>query len=123
LDRDRVISRNRAMLLRLVGVLSFMLGLEEGGADEVPRRVWRRIVRRPAESAARRLIVLAARGITLPPLSPLRRGPKDGSRPVARPHRHEGTEGGAWRRNRKTPLCRRKRRHLPRKGGEWLHKG
>jgi len=62
---DLAVQRNRAPLLRLVSVLFLMLGLDEGGADEVPRRVVRQILRllRPAESAVRRLIVVAARGI------------------------------------------------------------
>ena len=37
-------------------------GLDEGATAPIPRRVWRRILRllRPAESAVRRLIVIAA---------------------------------------------------------------
>ena len=64
---DRVVQRNRAPLLRLVGVLFLMLGLDEGGADVVPRRVVRQVMRllRPAESAARRLIVVVARGVRI----------------------------------------------------------
>ena len=63
---DRVVQRNRAPLLRLVGVLFLMLGLDEGGADVVPRRVVRQVMRllRPAESAARRLIVVVAHSPT-----------------------------------------------------------
>ena len=59
------IERNRDALLRIVAVLFVLAGLDEGGADSVPRRVWRKILRllRPAEAAARRLIVFAARGI------------------------------------------------------------
>ena len=62
---ERAIARNRAALLRVVALLFLMAGLDEGGADTVPRRVWRQALRllRPAESAARRLIVVAARGI------------------------------------------------------------
>jgi len=61
------ITRNRDALLRIVAALFFMAGLDEGGADAVPRRVWRRIMRllRPAEAAIRRLIVIAARGIAV----------------------------------------------------------
>jgi len=61
------IDRNRDALLRIVAVLFVYAGLDEGGADAVPRRVWRMILRllRPAESAARRLIVVAARGVTV----------------------------------------------------------
>jgi hypothetical protein len=62
-DWPGAIARNRAALLRIVAVLFAYAGLDEGGADEVPRRVWRMILRllRPAESAARRLIVRRAR--------------------------------------------------------------
>ncbi|WP_223477967.1 hypothetical protein [Oricola indica] len=61
------IERHRAGLLRLVAVLFFMVGMDDGGANFVPRRVWRRILRllRPAESAVRRLIVVAAQGIVV----------------------------------------------------------
>jgi len=66
------IERNRAALLRIVAVLFVYAGLDEGGADTVPRRIWRMILRRlrPAESAARRLIVVAARGVTVAPPKP-----------------------------------------------------
>jgi hypothetical protein len=66
------IARNRAALLRIVAVLFVYAGLDEGGADEMPRRVWRMVLRllRPAEAAARRLIVIAARGVTVEPPKP-----------------------------------------------------
>ena len=68
----RAVETNRDALLRVVAVLFFMAGLDEVGADFVPRRVWRMILRllRPAESAARRLIVAAARGIAVAPPKP-----------------------------------------------------
>jgi hypothetical protein len=71
-DWGPAIERNRDALLRIVAVLFAYAGLDEGGADEVPRRVWRRILRllRPAEAAARRLIVIAARGIEVKPPKP-----------------------------------------------------
>jgi hypothetical protein len=71
-DQPPAIDRNRDALLRIVAVLFAYAGLDEGGADEVPRRVWRRILRllRPAEAAARRLIVIAARGIEVAPPKP-----------------------------------------------------
>jgi hypothetical protein len=58
--------------LRIVAVLFVYAGLDEGGADEMPRRVWRMILRllRPAEAAARRLIVIAARRIEVAPPKP-----------------------------------------------------
>jgi len=64
---DRAVERNRAALARIVAVLFVYAGLDEGGANTLPRHVWRRILRllRPAESAVRRLIVIAARGVTV----------------------------------------------------------
>lgn len=90
------ITRNRTALLRIVAALFAYAGLDEGGADFVPRRVWRRIVRllRPAESAVRRLIVVAARGLDIevpkprPEKAPAATG-KTPARPredAARPH-------------------------------------
>jgi hypothetical protein len=75
-----MIETNRAALLRVVAALFFMAGLDEGGADTVPRRVWRRIVRllRPAEAAIRRLIVIAARGIAVQPPKPRPEKPPTG---------------------------------------------
>ena len=62
----------RLALLRTVAALFFMAGLDEGGNESMPRRAWRKILRllRPAEAAARRLIVAAARGIAVPPPKP-----------------------------------------------------
>lgn len=62
----------REELLRIVADLFFMLDLDEGGADRVPRRVWRRIVRvlGPVESAARRLIYIAASRLAVAPPRP-----------------------------------------------------
>ena len=72
IDWTGTIERNRAALLRVVAVLFLMAGLDEGGADTVPRRVWRKALRllRPAESAARRLIVIAASGLEVAPPKP-----------------------------------------------------
>jgi hypothetical protein len=72
IDWPGAIALNRAALLRVVAVLFAYAGLDEGGAEEVPRRVWRMILRllRPAESAARRLIVIAARGVEVSPPKP-----------------------------------------------------
>lgn len=68
----RTIALNRAALLRIVAVLFLMAGLDEGGADRLPRRVWRRVLRLlcPAESAARRLIVIAASSLEVAPPKP-----------------------------------------------------
>ncbi|MCI5078598.1 hypothetical protein [Oricola sp.] len=71
-DWQAAIDRNREALLRIVAVLFVRAGLDEGGADLVTRRAWRVILRvlRPAESAARRLIVIAARSIGVGLLKP-----------------------------------------------------
>jgi len=71
-DWTPAVARNRTELLRIVAVLVFMAGLDEGGNDTMPRRAWRKIVRllRPAEAAVRRLIVIAARGIAVAPPKP-----------------------------------------------------
>jgi len=71
-DWPAAIQRNRDALLRIVAVLFVYAGLDEGGAEVVPRRVWRMILRllRPAEAAARRLIVITARSIEVAPPKP-----------------------------------------------------
>ncbi len=60
---DRAIARNRAALLRIIAGLFMKAGL--GEAETLPRHIWRSIleVLRPAESAVRRLTVVAARDI------------------------------------------------------------
>ena len=72
----------RDALLRIVAALFVMAGLDEGGNATLPRRLRNRINRilRPAESAARRLIVIAARGIeiVLRPASPSKQKSKPG---------------------------------------------
>ncbi len=73
MDRDTdtwwelAIARNRAALTPIVTALFFMAGLDEGGAETLPRRVCRRILKvlRPAETALRRLIMIAAHGIVV----------------------------------------------------------
>jgi len=72
MDWTLAIERNRAALLRIVAVLFVYAGLDEGGAETLPRRVWRKIlvVLRPAESAVRRLIVVTARNIEIEPSKP-----------------------------------------------------
>ncbi|QKV17074.1 hypothetical protein [Oricola thermophila] len=68
-DWERAIERNCAALRRIAAMLFAMLGLGGGVPETVPRRARRRLLRflRPAESAARRLILAAARGIAVPP--------------------------------------------------------
>ncbi|MCI5074410.1 hypothetical protein [Oricola sp.] len=64
---DQAIARNRAALSRIVAALFVRAGLDEGGADTLPRHVWRTIlaVLLPAESATRRLVAIAAHDIAV----------------------------------------------------------
>ena len=85
IDGSVPIERNREALKRILASLVAMAGMA-GGASTLPRRVHRAILMmlRPAESAARRLIIAAALGIVvvLPPFRPrklkpeIRRGPR-----------------------------------------------
>ena len=72
MDWEAAIVKNRAALKRILLMLVAMAGL--GSRTHLPRRLHRAVLRllRPAESATRRLIVVAARGltVTLPPLRP-----------------------------------------------------
>lgn len=66
MDSNLAIERHRKPLLRIVATLFAMIGLEEGRVvEQLSLPVYRAILRmlRPAESAVRRLIVVAARGI------------------------------------------------------------
>ena len=68
MDWAAVTARNRAALLEIVAALYAMLGLAGGGVVErMPGAVYRAVLRilTPAESAARRLIVIAARGLVV----------------------------------------------------------
>ncbi len=106
MDWDVVIERNRARLRDILAALAAMAGLsgaadpaspsplrggDRGGGTAgegedtpfngdtvIPRRIHRAIlaVLRPAESAARRLIIVAARDLVLPPLRPRKPRPK-----------------------------------------------
>ncbi|MFI0844551.1 hypothetical protein ACH196_11170, partial [Mesorhizobium sp. IMUNJ23232] len=73
MDGNAAIEKNREALKR---ILAMLVGMAEmaGGASTLPRHLYRAILRllRPAESAARRLIIATARGIvvTLPPFRP-----------------------------------------------------
>ncbi|CAN5350614.1 hypothetical protein BH10PSE7_BH10PSE7_17990 [soil metagenome] len=71
MDWDRAIAINQAALLRIVAALIAMAGLAVGGGmARLPRSMHSTVlgVLRPAESAVRRLIVIAARGIVAKPL-------------------------------------------------------
>jgi hypothetical protein len=70
MDWTLAIVRNRDALLRIVAGLYVLAGLTGGRiADVLPRAIYHAILRvlRPAESAVRRLIVIAARGLDLGP--------------------------------------------------------
>jgi hypothetical protein len=66
MDWALVIDRNRTALKPIVETLFVMLGLA-GAAMRIPRGVHRNLLRllRPTESAVRRLIVIAARGLVV----------------------------------------------------------
>jgi hypothetical protein len=84
---DPAIERQRKPLLRIVVTLFAMIGLAEGAAVErLTPQLYRAVLRvlRPAESAVRRLIVVAARGLTLKPPSP-----RNTSRKASLPQKHE----------------------------------
>jgi hypothetical protein len=67
-DWPKAIEKNRVALLRVVEMLFALIGLDETAAiATLPRCTRNYVLRilRPAESAARRLIVVAARGISV----------------------------------------------------------
>ena len=68
MDWAAATAHNRDALLRIVAALFAMLGLQGGGVTvRIPRALRRTVLRvlMPAESAARRLIVIAARGLVV----------------------------------------------------------
>ncbi len=70
MDWARAIAINQIALTRIVAALIAMVGLAaQGVAARLPRPLYRRALRvlRPAESAVRRLIVIAARGVLVKP--------------------------------------------------------
>jgi hypothetical protein len=84
------ITRNTAALQSILATLLYMLGLEDGdGPDRISRALHSAALRilRPAESAVRRLIVIAAQGLAVklgPPRTraiPAALGGKGSSRP------------------------------------------
>ena len=79
MDWARAIEINQTALTRIVAALIAMVGLAaEGAMARLPRPLYRRALRvlRPAESAVRRLIVIAAQGVAVKPFSvrPMPRG-------------------------------------------------
>ncbi len=78
MDWDLAIARNSKALKGIIQVLFALLGLDGGeAAQRIPRSLHSAVlaVLRPAESAVRRLIVVAARGVVVK-LSPSRPMPK-----------------------------------------------
>ncbi|HTV68881.1 MAG TPA: hypothetical protein VMF90_10120 [Rhizobiaceae bacterium] len=79
MDWTVVVTKNREMLVGVLAALVKMAGLSES-RTHLPRHVHRAVLRllRPAEAAARRLIIIAARGlkVTLPKPRPPRAKPK-----------------------------------------------
>ena len=73
MDWNAAIEKNREALKRILAALVAMAGLA-GGGSTLPRHLHRAVLRllRPAESAVRRLVIVAARGlvVTLPPQRP-----------------------------------------------------
>jgi hypothetical protein len=84
-DWDRAIAINQAALARIVAALLAMVGLQGGVMPaRLERPVYRAVLKvlRPAESAARRLIVIVARGLVVK-TRPSRPMPKGLSRSAA----------------------------------------
>ena len=99
MDWDGVIEKHGGTLRGILITLVAMAALAEGGTT-LPRRLHRAVLRllRPAEAAARRLVIVVARGMKLPVLTPARQ-PK--LAPVVLPKgarfvtlRHLGLAGG-----------------------------
>ena len=74
MDWNAAIEKNREALKRVLAMLVAMAGLDGGCPTTLPRHLHRAVLGllRPAEAAARRLIIVAARGIVvaLPPARP-----------------------------------------------------
>lgn len=88
-DWDAVIDRNRTILLRIVAMLAGMAGMADGETPKtLPRHRHNAVQRilRTAESAMRRLIVIAARQIAdIPPPAGVFMYGLDGGEPGGRP--------------------------------------
>ena len=123
IDGSVPIERNREALKRIQASLVAMAGMA-GGASTLPRRLHRAILMllRPAESAARRLIIAAAHGlvVVLPPARKpkpkpeIRRGPR--AFMPAGPKKRRKAAPRAWNLSLLDPLkrpFRRRRRYTP----------
>ena len=79
MDWNAAIERNREALKRVLAMLVAMAGLDASALTNftLPRHLYRTILRllRPAESAVRRLIIVAARGLVVPPARPRKQKP------------------------------------------------
>ena len=64
---DEIVEATRARIIAAIAPLLAVLGYDPRRQGEMPRHFYRAllILLRPAESAARRLIVMAARGIVV----------------------------------------------------------
>ena len=72
MDLSRAIEINHTALTRIVAALIAMVGLGvDGAVARLPRPLYFAALRilRPAEAAVRRLIIMAARGVTVKPVS------------------------------------------------------
>jgi hypothetical protein len=69
MDWDAAIEKNREALKRILAALVAMASLDPGGGSTLPRYLHTAVLRllRPAESAVRRLVIVAARGVVVPP--------------------------------------------------------
>jgi hypothetical protein len=69
MDWDTAIEKNREALKRVLAMLVAMAGLA-GVRPTLPRHLHHAVLRllRPAEAAARRLVIVAARGMVVPPV-------------------------------------------------------
>jgi hypothetical protein len=67
MDWDQIVERNRERILAVLAPLLAVLGFDLRRRQEMPRHFYRSwlILLRPAESAVRRLIVMAARGLVV----------------------------------------------------------
>lgn len=95
MDWNAAIGRNQEALKRVLAAMLAMAGFAAGRPATLPRHLHRAVLRllRPAEAAARRLVILAAREMRHFQLSPLRGRPEARARPAARPGRGAGRGG------------------------------
>jgi hypothetical protein len=96
MDWNAAIEKNREALKRVLAILVAMAGLG-GGETTMPRHLHRAVLGllRPAEAAARRLIIVTARGlvVALPPARPTQVGTEAGSPAQGQPRRHPDAVG------------------------------